>query len=53
MTWTSRDRGFTELDPLNRLLAVTETVTHLELLVRSGRLSREQDADAVAYAIAA
>jgi glyoxylase-like metal-dependent hydrolase (beta-lactamase superfamily II) len=54
LRWTSRDRQFSELDPFNRMLAVTETVTHLELLVRSGRLVRDRsDRDTLAYALAA
>jgi glyoxylase-like metal-dependent hydrolase (beta-lactamase superfamily II) len=54
LTWTSRGRGFSELDPFNRMLAVTETVTHLELLVACGRLTRDPpDADTVSYALAA
>jgi glyoxylase-like metal-dependent hydrolase (beta-lactamase superfamily II) len=31
--WTSRQRGLTELDPMNQMLAVGETVYHLDLLV--------------------
>jgi len=40
LPWTRRDRHFTELDPFNQLLAVNETVAHLELLVARGELSR-------------
>jgi glyoxylase-like metal-dependent hydrolase (beta-lactamase superfamily II) len=53
LTWTSRDRLFTELDAFNRMLAVTETVTHLEWLVGTGRLTRGGDDSAVEYALAA
>lgn len=54
LRWTSRERDFTELDPFNRMLAVTETVTHLELLVESGRLRHQDDGgDTLAYALAA
>jgi glyoxylase-like metal-dependent hydrolase (beta-lactamase superfamily II) len=54
LTWTSRRTRFSELDPFNRMLAVTETVTHLELLVQSGRLKRDEaDGDVFAYALAA
>ena len=53
LTWTSRDRLFTELDPFNRMLAVTETVTHLEWLVGTGRLTRGGADDSVEYALAA
>jgi glyoxylase-like metal-dependent hydrolase (beta-lactamase superfamily II) len=31
--WTSRQRSLTELDPMNEMLAVGETVYHLDLLV--------------------
>ena len=54
LTWTSRGRSFSELDPFNRMLAVTETVTHLEWLVESGRLQRNRAPDdTLAYALAA
>jgi glyoxylase-like metal-dependent hydrolase (beta-lactamase superfamily II) len=33
MGWTRHRRAFTELDPFNQMLAVTETVAHLRLLV--------------------
>jgi glyoxylase-like metal-dependent hydrolase (beta-lactamase superfamily II) len=52
LTWTSRERSFGELDALNRMLAVTETVTHLEWLVTHGRLTRDGDAS-VRYGLAA
>jgi hypothetical protein len=50
--WTSREREFAELDALNRMLAVTETVTHLEWLVARGRLTRDGE-EQVEYALAA
>jgi glyoxylase-like metal-dependent hydrolase (beta-lactamase superfamily II) len=34
--WTSRKRKFADLDPFNQMLAVFETVLHLELLVAQG-----------------
>ena len=37
--WTRRQRKLAELDPFNRMLAVTETMAHLDLLVYQGRLS--------------
>jgi glyoxylase-like metal-dependent hydrolase (beta-lactamase superfamily II) len=40
LRWTRQERAFGDLDALNRMLAVTETVTHLELLAERGRLSR-------------
>lgn len=54
LKWTRRELSFSELDAFNRMLAVTETVTHLELLVREGRLRHdERDHDELAYALAA
>jgi glyoxylase-like metal-dependent hydrolase (beta-lactamase superfamily II) len=37
--WTRRRRSFHELDPFNQMLAVTETVAHLAVLVESGALT--------------
>ncbi len=36
--WTRRERRFDDLDNFNQLLAVNETVAHLELLVEEGAL---------------
>ena len=36
--WTRRQRTLAELDPFNRMLAVTETKAHLDLLVYQGRI---------------
>ena len=36
--WTRRLRPFGSLDPGNQMLAITETVAHLRVLVRTGRL---------------
>jgi len=52
LTWTRHDRSFGELDVLNRMLAVTETVTHLELLADDGRL-RRREGEQLRYAPAA
>ncbi|MEA2168899.1 MAG: hypothetical protein QOF76_2199 [Solirubrobacteraceae bacterium] len=52
LPWTRRDTPFVELDVLNRLLAVGETVTHLERLVDTGTLHRDEAADVVLYAAA-
>jgi hypothetical protein len=38
--WTRHARRYVELDVLNRMLAVTETLAHLELLVARGSLER-------------
>jgi glyoxylase-like metal-dependent hydrolase (beta-lactamase superfamily II) len=53
LSWTSRDTPFTELDPLNRMLAVTETVTHLEFLVHRHELDRRTRGEGIGYALAA
>lgn len=36
--WTSRGRSLDSLDPVNQVLAILETIAHLELLVVRGRL---------------
>lgn len=36
--WTRRNRPFDELDPFNQMIAVCETVAHLDLLVERGAL---------------
>ena len=41
ITWTRRQRPFGSLDPFNQMLAVTETVAHLRLLVRAGTLQAD------------
>jgi glyoxylase-like metal-dependent hydrolase (beta-lactamase superfamily II) len=40
MTWTRRQRTLSELDPFNEMLAVLETMSHLDVLVLQGRLRR-------------
>lgn len=40
MTWTRRQRALSELDPFNEMLAVLETMSHLDVLVLQGRLRR-------------
>lgn len=46
--WTRRRRRLAELDPFNRMLAVLETESHLELLVSQGRVERHR-ADGVQH----
>ena len=53
LTWTRRSRTFSELDTFNRMLAVSETVAHLELLVHEGQLKRELHCQQHTYALAA
>lgn len=38
MTWTRRARKLAELDPFNEMMAVLETMSHLDVLVLQGRL---------------
>jgi glyoxylase-like metal-dependent hydrolase (beta-lactamase superfamily II) len=40
LTWTRRQRRFDELDPFNQMLAVMETVAHLDLLALQGRVRK-------------
>ena len=52
LTWTRRETPFAELDLFNSLLAVSETVTHLELLADTARVSRaENGSGKLAYTI--
>ena len=46
LTWTRRRRAYTDLDPFNQMLAVTETGAHLDVLVAQGRLAAD-DVDGV------
>jgi glyoxylase-like metal-dependent hydrolase (beta-lactamase superfamily II) len=41
LTWTRRQRHFDELDLFNQIMAVNETMAHLQVLVERGRLHRE------------
>jgi glyoxylase-like metal-dependent hydrolase (beta-lactamase superfamily II) len=50
LTWTRRERPFADMDLFNRMLATTETITHLELLARRGDVTREQQEGVVRYA---
>jgi glyoxylase-like metal-dependent hydrolase (beta-lactamase superfamily II) len=48
MTWTRREHPFEALDPFNRLLAIQETLAHLDVLADQGRLTRSVTADGAA-----
>jgi glyoxylase-like metal-dependent hydrolase (beta-lactamase superfamily II) len=52
LRWTRRGRQLEELDPVNQMLAVTETWAHLELLVAQGRLAASTDGDVTVYTTA-
>ncbi|HEY2505396.1 MAG TPA: MBL fold metallo-hydrolase [Streptosporangiaceae bacterium] len=45
--WTRRQRKLTDLDPMNQMLAVTETVYHLDLLVVQARAVSHTGEDGV------
>ncbi|MCK9878303.1 MBL fold metallo-hydrolase [Frankia sp. AgPm24] len=51
MTWTRREHAFDDLDMFNRMLAVTETAAHLDLLVAQGRLRAGEVDDVLYYAL--
>jgi glyoxylase-like metal-dependent hydrolase (beta-lactamase superfamily II) len=48
LTWTRRNRTFGELDVFNKMMAVHETMAHLEVLVERGWLTRSR-IDAIAH----
>ncbi len=52
LRWTRRERHLEELDPVNQMLAVTETRIHLELLVAQGRLAVSHDGEVAIYRLA-
>jgi glyoxylase-like metal-dependent hydrolase (beta-lactamase superfamily II) len=52
LRWTRRERRLEELDPVNQMLAVTETRAHLELLAAQGLLSVSWGAAVAHYAAA-
>ena len=47
--WTRRNRRYDELDLGNRILALTETIAHLELLVVQGTVAASQSGDLRLY----
>ena len=51
--WTRRQQPFSELDPMNKFLATSETAAHLEVLAIRGELTRHpSDAGVVIYQVA-
>jgi glyoxylase-like metal-dependent hydrolase (beta-lactamase superfamily II) len=50
LLWTRRDRPFSTLAPFHQMLAVTETVYHLRLLVTQGRLTCREVDGVIGYA---
>jgi hypothetical protein len=49
LTWTSRHRRFSDLSTFNRMLAVNETIAHLDLLLARGSLTVDTDDGLVVY----
>jgi hypothetical protein len=45
LTWTRRGTAFTDLDDFNQMLAVSETVAHLDVLVARGQAAHTTDDD--------
>ncbi|MGV0686534.1 Zn-dependent hydrolase, glyoxylase [Mycolicibacterium thermoresistibile] len=41
MRWTRHDRPITDLDPIHRMVAVIEVMSHLDLLVHQGTLAED------------
>jgi hypothetical protein len=38
MLWTRRGRAFASLDPFNQMIAICETMAHLDVLADRGQL---------------
>lgn len=53
LPWTRRERRFVDLDAFNQMLAVNETIAHLELLAERGALNREMADLRVEFTVAA
>jgi glyoxylase-like metal-dependent hydrolase (beta-lactamase superfamily II) len=49
LRWTRRARRLDELDDFNQMLAVLETVAHLDLLAAQGRINRDAAGTAIRY----
>jgi glyoxylase-like metal-dependent hydrolase (beta-lactamase superfamily II) len=49
--WTRRERRLDDLDLFNAMLAVMETVAHLDVLAETGRLTRQATDGVVHYSI--
>jgi glyoxylase-like metal-dependent hydrolase (beta-lactamase superfamily II) len=47
--WTSRNRAFASLDAFNQMLAVNETIAHLDVLVTEGELRPSKSDGVVRY----
>lgn len=51
LRWTQRGTAFAELDEFNQMLAVSETLAHLDLLVARGRLERTGASTGLRYEV--
>jgi glyoxylase-like metal-dependent hydrolase (beta-lactamase superfamily II) len=51
LTWTRHERSFESLNLFNRMLATTETITHLELLAVRGDVVRSEDGETVVFSV--
>jgi glyoxylase-like metal-dependent hydrolase (beta-lactamase superfamily II) len=49
LLWTSRRRAFADLDQFNQMLAVNETIAHLDVLAEQGRITRTDDDGLISY----
>lgn len=49
LTWTRRGKAFHDLDPMNQMVAVTETAAHLDLLCAQARLQVHDISDVSHY----
>lgn len=50
--WTRRHRALADLDPFNQMLAILETVAHLDLLAERGLLTRLEVDGRIQYTLA-
>lgn len=49
LRWTSRDRSLAELDTFNQMLAVSETVAHLDVLATQGQIRKRDESGVWVY----
>jgi glyoxylase-like metal-dependent hydrolase (beta-lactamase superfamily II) len=49
LRWTSRERGFADLDGFNQMIAVNETLAHLDVLVEQHRIGSRNDNGVTLY----
>jgi glyoxylase-like metal-dependent hydrolase (beta-lactamase superfamily II) len=51
LRWTRRGHALADLDPFNEMLAILETMAHLDVLVEQGALTVRQDGEVASYTI--